>query len=202
MKAMLVSHQPIAPLKAAPWRAAIVLLGTFLLLVAVTAAPVMAQEKGTVRVNIGFAAGKPGDPIDVPVTLSGAEAVQVGRVLLHIGYPKYLLKYTGTEPGLAVELAEGDVEVSLADDPMNSSQTVLEFSATGTKCLKPGIIGYLKFTISNEAQKGSIVLKLEDSKAPECNGGDLAVASGEDGQITVFASDEEIPAVGCFFFTH
>jgi len=182
-------------------RSALAVLGGILAVAAFTPAPAQAQE-GDVRINVGIAAAKPGDPIDIPLTLSGGENTQAGSILVHVGVPKKLLTYTDMERGLAVELADGELKVTTADDTVDSSQTVLEFSATGKSCIKPGILGYLKFNVSTDAQKGVIVLKLIDSKATACPNGNLQLAKGDDGQLTIFALDEQIPVVGCFFFTH
>jgi len=171
-----------------------------MLLVAFAAPPLAAQ--GDVRINVGIAAAKPGDPIDIPLTLSGGENAAVGSVIVHLSYPKKLLAYTDLERGLAVELADGEVKATVADDKDDSSQTALEFTASGKSPIKPGILGYLKFNVSTDATKGVIVLKLKDTKATTAQGGNMQLAKGDDGQLTIFAVDEQIPVVGCFFFTH
>ncbi|HWP84327.1 MAG TPA: cohesin domain-containing protein [Terriglobia bacterium] len=172
-----------------------------MLVVSGAALPAAAQDSG-LRVNVGIAAAKPGDPIDIPLTLSGGESGQIGSVVVHVGVPKKLLTYTEVERGLAVELADGEVTVATADDKSDSSQMVVDFSAKGKSCIKPGILGYLKFNVSTEAQKGDIALKLLGTEATACEGGPLQMAKGDDGQLTVFALDEEIPVIGCFFFSH
>ncbi len=170
------------------------------LLFAVAAQPLLAQ--GDVKVNVGIAAAKPGDPIDIPLTLSGGENASVGSLVVHLSYPKKLLTYTDLERGLAVELADGEVKATVADDKSDASQTAMEFTANGKNPIKPGILGYLKFNVSNDATKGIIVLKLKDTKATSASGANVQLAKGDDGQLTIFASDEQIPVVGCFFFTH
>jgi cohesin domain-containing protein len=172
-----------------------------LLVLAATVAPARAQDN-EVRINVGIAAAKPGDPIDIPMTLSGGEKTEVGSVALHVGVPKKLLTYTDMERGLAVELADGELKVAASDDKSDPSQTVLEVTASGKNPIKPGILGYLKFSVSNDAKKGVITLKLIDSKATAAAGGAFQLAKGDDGQLTIFAADEQIPVVGCFFFTH
>lgn len=183
-------------------RVALAATAGVLLLVALTAGTLAAQETSGLRVNVGIAAAKPGEPIDIPLTLSGGEGGQVGSVMVHIGIPKKILSYTDLERGLAVELADGEVNVTSADDPADPSQTVLEFSAKGKSCIKPGILGYLKFDVSTDAKKGVVDLKLLDSKGTTCDGAALQLAKGDNGQLTIFALDEQIPVVGCFFFTH
>ena len=173
-----------------------------LLMLALATLPAVAQDDAGVRINVGIAAAKPGDPIDIPLTLSGNENVTVGSVLMHVEFPKKLLTYTDSERGLAVELADGEVKVAASDDKNDATQTVLEVSTTAKSPIKPGIMGYLKFNVSTDAPKGVIVLKVLDTKATAAGGGNMELAKGDDGQLTIFALDETIPVVGCFFFTH
>jgi hypothetical protein len=171
----------------------------FLATPAIASAPVQASE---VRINVGVAAAKPGDSIDIPVTLSGKPDVEVRDLTVRIGVPKRVLTYKDKELGLAVELADGVLDVTTADDKVDSSQTVVVFSAKGQSCIRPGILGYLQFVIAESAQKGEVVLKLLDSEATTCADAVLELAKGDDGRLTLFAVDEEIPVVGCFIFSH
>jgi hypothetical protein len=188
---------------AAATRGALIALfaaGAFFLAVPAPAStPAQASD---VRINIGVAAAKPGDSIDVPVTLSGKQDVEVRGLTVRIGVPKRVLTYKDKELGLAVELADGVLDVTAADDQGDSSQTVVVFSAKGQSCIRPGILGYFQFVISGSAQKGEVVLKLLDSEATTCADTAMELAKGDDGRLTLFAVDEEIPVVGCFLFTH
>ena len=55
------------------------LLGTSFAMIALAARPALAQDKNPVQVNVGIAAAKPGDPIDIPLTLSGGENTTAGK---------------------------------------------------------------------------------------------------------------------------
>jgi hypothetical protein len=182
-------------------RAALFPLAGLLALITLAAIPALAQDSG-IRVNVGIAAAKPGDPIDIPLTLSGSADGLVGSLVVKVGVPKQILSYTGNERGLAVELAEGDLEVTTEDDKADSAQAITTFSAKGKSCIKPGILGYLKYAVSTSAQKSDVTLKLLSTDATACEGGAMQLAKGDDGQLTIFALDEQIPVVGCFFFTH
>lgn len=160
------------------------------------------QALSDARVNIGIGAAKPGDPIDIPITLSGGEQVRLGSVSIHVTFPKALLTFTDSERGLAVELADSEVTAVVGNDSEDSSQSSLEVSATGKNPIKPGILAYMKFRVSPDTPKGEITLKLKDYKATAADGGPLQLAQGDNGLLTIFALDEEIPVVGCFFFTH
>jgi hypothetical protein len=159
-------------------------------------------QDSRVRINIGVAAAKPGDSIDIPLTLSANPDVQVRGLTVKIGVPKRVLTYKGNELGLAVELAEGVLDVTAADDQVDSSQTVVVFSAKGQNCIRPGILGYLQFVVAKDAQKGEVILKLLENEATTCADAILQLDKGDDGQLTLFALDEEIPVVGCFVFAH
>ena len=184
-------------------RGAVAIAAAVLAGVALAARPAAAQDDNAVRINVGIAAAKPGDPIDIPLTLSGNENSSSGPITMHVTFPKKLMTYTDSERGLAVELAEGEFKATASDDKDDATQTVLDISAGAKTCIKPGILGYVKFSVADSAPKGIITLKVKDTKAEKCGGGgDMQLAKGDDGQLTIFAADETIPVVGCFFFTH
>src|SRR5581483_155881 len=74
-----------------------------------------------IKVNIGIASAKPGDPIDVPVTLSAGENAQIGGLVSHITFPKAILTYTDVEKGLAADLADAETKGSVSDDKDDAS---------------------------------------------------------------------------------
>ena len=157
------------------------------------------EEDNSVQLNVGVAAARPGEPIDIPVTLSGPEGTQLMSAVVHVSFPNKYLNYTGSQKGLAVELADGDVQIT---DKANGADTMLEISVTSKTCVKAGILAYFSFQATADTPKGEIPLKLVDYRATSCQGNPLQLAQGDDGLITMFASDEEIPVLGCFFFTH
>ncbi len=198
-----------------------VLVALLLLVCALTAQPAVAQEDAgmpppptkaspssqsaednSVQLNVGVAAARPGEPIDIPVTLSGPEGTQLTSALVHVSFPNKFLNYTGSQKGLAVELADGDVQIATSPDKADSSQTVVEISVSSKSCVKAGILAYFSFQAAANTPKGDIPLKLVDYKATSCQGSPMQLARGDDGLITMFASEEEIPVLGCFFFTH
>ena len=79
---------------------------------------------------------------------------------------------------------------------------MLEISVSSKTCVKAGILAYFSFQAAANTPKGEIPLKLVDYKATSCQGSPMQLANGDDGLITMFASEEEIPVLGCFFFTH
>lgn len=177
------------------WKAAIavlVLLGG--------AASLRAQD--STRINVGFASAKPTDQIDIPITFSGAEGTQAGTLAAKISYPKTVLSFTSVERALAAELADAEVKATAGDHGSDKNLGVVDLTITGKTPIKPGIVAYVKFNAAKDAQKGELELALLESTAKAADGGPVQLAKGDGGSVTMFGADEEIPVVGCFFFTH
>lgn len=151
--------------------------------------------------NIGTSTAKPGDPVDIPVTLSGTEQPQLGAITLELTFPKDALHFVRGSAGLSGEMAEASVE-GAAQDAAESGMSSLKVSINAKKPIKPGILAYVHFRVATEAQKGKIELKAQSVQAKTLEGGSQDLSKGRDGQIEVFGRDETIPLIGCFFFTH
>lgn len=152
--------------------------------------------------NIGISTAKPGDPVDIPLTLSGAEQPRMGSITVEITFPKTALTFVRASAGLAGEMAEATIQGTLRDAPEVTGLGLLTVSISATKPLKPGILGYLHFRVSTEAGKGMVQLKDRAAQAATLDGGPQSLAKGRDGRVEVFERDETIPLIGCFFFTH
>ena len=152
--------------------------------------------------NAGFSTAKPGDPVDIPLTLSGAEQPQVGSIRAELTYPKNALTFVRAEAGLASEMAEADVRGTIQDASDEPNLSLLTVSISPKKPLRPGILLYLKFRVPTESKKGRVQLKVRSVQATRLDGAPLALAKGKDGTVEVFDRDEQIPQMGCFFFTH
>jgi hypothetical protein len=163
------------------------------------AVPALAQEP---TLNIGISTAKPGDPVDIPLTISGTEQPGMGSITLELTFPKEALHFVRGSAGLSGEMAEAAVEGKPRDAPDVSGLSFLTVSIHAKKPIKPGILAYIHFRVSTDAQKGMIQLKARSVEAQTLGGESQALAKGRDGQIEVFARDETIPLIGCFFFTH
>jgi hypothetical protein len=163
-------------------------------------ASLAAQDDG-IAVNVGISAAKQGESIDIPVTLSAPDNSKIVAIHSEISYPKKMLSFTKADRGLAAEISDAEVSAKIKDNG-DANTSVIELSAAGAKPIKPGILAYLTFTVSDTAAKGEVPLKMLSTKASSAAGEPVELAKGKDGEITVFLKDEEIPAVGCFFFTH
>ena len=154
------------------------------------------------KLNVGLSTAKPGEPIDIPLTLSKGDEPQVNRVVGEIGFPKDTLSFVDVELGLSGELSDVNVQAVEKEDPDDSKVSLLEVTISGEKPIRPGILAYIKFRVSTNAAKGTIVLELKNAKATTMEGKPVQMAEGRDGQVELFGLEEEIPVVGCFFFTH
>ena len=203
----IVSHNRKSPYRRLA--GVVVLAGVFLLPTLVWSQapkrggkPPEPDNSGQPKVNIGVSTAKPGDIIDIPLTLSAPDTVKVGSIVETIGFPKNTLSLNKAELGLAGEQSKAEIKTDVKDDGASPDQSDLQVTISSADALKPGILAYLKFKVSTDAKKGTVVLKTVDSKLVPAGGGTLDAAKGKDGEVTIFNLDEEIPIVGCFFFSH
>ena len=155
-----------------------------------------------VRINVGVSTAKPEDIIDIPLTLSMPESTKATSITETVSFPKDTLSLNKAELGLAGEQSQAEIKADVKDDSSDPSASLVVVSISSKSPLKPGILAYLKFKVSDKAKKGTVVLKIADAKADSSGGTTLTSVKGKDGEVTIFNSDEEIPIVGCFFFSH
>jgi len=160
------------------------------------------EDNSHPKVNIGVSTAKPGDLIDLPLTLSAPDTITVGSIVETLSFPKKVLNLSSTELGLAGEQSEAELKTDIKDDSGDSNLSDLVVTITSKGTIKPGILAYLKFKVSTDATKSTVVLKAMDTKLSTAGGGAVEVAKGKDGEVTIFNLNEEIPVVGCFFFSH
>jgi len=155
-----------------------------------------------IRINVGVSTAKPEDIIDIPLTLSVPDITKATSITETVSFPKDTLSLTKAELGLAGEQSQAEIKSDVKDDSSDPSASLAVVTISSKTPLKPGILAYLKFKVSEKAKKGTVVLKIADSKADSSGGPALTAVKGKDGEVTIFNSDEEIPIVGCFFFSH
>ena len=192
---------PESRIPISPRIAGVILLGSLFLLPS-SALSQAGKPSQPAVVNLGFAATLAGDTVDIPISLSAPETVKVFSVAKTISFPKKLLSLTKAELGLAGEQSHAEIKTSIAEDAGNSELSLLRLAISSKQPMKPGILADLKFKVSTAARKGTIALKVVDSKATTLGGAPLQMARGKDGVIGVFDTIEEMPVIGCFFFTH
>jgi hypothetical protein len=152
--------------------------------------------------NLGTSTAKPGDPVDIPVTISGAEQPQMGSITLELTFPKDALHYVRASAGLSGEMAGAVVEGKPSDAPDAPGLSLLTVSIKAKQPIKPGILAYVHFRVATDAKKGMVPLKTRSVQAAALNAESQPLAKGRDGQVEIFDRDETIPLIGCFFFTH
>jgi cohesin domain-containing protein len=164
--------------------------------------PAAANQPQGVRVNVGVSTAKPADTIDIPLTLSMPESMKPTLVSETISFPKKVLSLTKMEMGLAGEQSQAEIKSNVKDDSNDPEASLIDVTVSSKGPLKPGILAYMKFKVSERATKSTVVLKLLDSKVTGEGGQALTAAQGKDGEVTIFNANEEIPVIGCFFFSH
>ncbi len=155
-----------------------------------------------VRINVGVSTAKPEDIIDIPLTLSMPDSTKATSITETVSFPKDTFSLNKAELGLAGEQSQAEIKADVKDDSGDPTASLVVVTISSKTPLKPGILAYLKFKVSDKAKKGTVVLKIVDSKADSSGGATLTAVKGKDGEVTIFNSDEEIPIVGCFFFSH
>ncbi|MGH9782621.1 MAG: cohesin domain-containing protein, partial [Terriglobia bacterium] len=152
--------------------------------------------------NVGISTAKPGDPVDIPLTLSGTETPRLSSITVEISFPKATLRFVRASAGLAGEMAEASVQGTVRDAPDVSGLSLLTVTITAKQPIKLGILAYLQFRVATDTPKGMVQLRDQSLEGKSLDGGPLTLAKGRDGQVEVFDRNEQIPLIGCFFFTH
>lgn len=185
------------------WRVAKVF---FLLSVSLSAVPGWGQAARApaqeAKVNIGAVAALAGDIVDVPLYFSAPDEVKIASLAATISFPRKSLSFTRAELGIMGQRSQAELETSTKDDRISPDLSLLEITISSKEPMKPGILTYLKFKVSVNATKGKFPLKLVNSKTASPSGDPVAMATGMDGAIAVYNTTEEMPLMGCFFFTH
>ena len=153
------------------------------------------------RVSLGAIPLLAGDTADIPLILSAPETIKIASVVETISLPKKLVSFTKAVLGLAGEQSQAEINTKTTDGGSPDLST-LEVTITSKGPMKAGVLAYLKFKVSPDARKGTITLKLLESKGTTESGGPVQITNGKDGAIGVFDTTEEMPIIGCFFFSH
>jgi hypothetical protein len=170
-------------------------------LIALSLPASMAAQQVT-TLNVGISTAKPGDPVDIPLTLSGRETPGLTSITAEISFPKATLRFVRASAGLAGEMAEATVQGTVRDAPDVSGLSLLTVTITAKQPIKLGILAYLQFRVATDAPKGTVQLRDLSLQGGSSDGAAQTLAKGRDGRVEIFERDEQIPLIGCFFFTH
>lgn len=181
-------------------RSGLALLLAFALPASIPAASLAAQQVTTL--NVGLSTAKPGDPVDIPLTLSGTETPRLSSITVEISFPKATLRFVRASAGLAGEMAEANVQGSVRDAPDVSGLSLLTVTITAKQPIKLGILAYLQFRVATDAPKGTVQLRDQSLQGGNLDREPQTLAKGRDGRVEIFERNEQIPLIGCFFFTH
>ena len=155
-----------------------------------------------VKVNLGTLPTLAGGTVDVPVYFSAPEAMKIASLTTTISFPRKLLSFTKAELGIMGQQSQAELQTGAKDDNTSADLSLLQLTVSSKESMKQGILAYLKFDVSVNATKGKIPLNLVDFKAVSSSGVPVSIAKGMDGAIEVYNTTEEMPVVGCFFFSH
>jgi hypothetical protein len=162
----------------------------------------------TTRVTLGGISGEPGANVVVPIYVSPAKGVAVGRLRLEVTYVSVNMKFGKLDKGIAAELGGVDVAVEVKDGKNEkdlATQTLIitasflspQPPATG---IPSGLLAYVTFNIGKNGRPASIGLR-PTIEGTLLSGGPVPNLRAFSTQVDVLAPGTQ-PVLTCFFFTH
>ncbi len=164
------------------------------------------DPKTTTRITLGSTAGAPGELVMVPIYLTPAEGASVGKLKLQVSYVSVNLKFTKLALGLAAEQGGVNLQTETKDgknekDIEEQTLTITGSTASATKGIPSGLLGYVTLKISENGRPATITLRASaeaEELGPKKQTESIRVISG---QIEVQTLGVQ-PIVTCFFFSH
>ncbi len=170
------------------------------------------REKETfTRVTLGSTSGKPDSSVMIPIYVTPAQNVEVGRLKLEVSYVSANLKFAKLDPGIGAQLSDLHLDTAVKDgknDKGVGTQTVvisvsLPSSETPKKGIPAGLLAYLMLRISENGRPASITVRASAEADALGTNKPLANIKTENATLDVVApSAEPLPSINCFFFTH
>lgn len=160
------------------------------------------QEEGTSsRLNLGFDKSVPGDQAFIPLILTPATGVQIGRIIAEISFSSHALSFEEARPGEPATLVDAHIGTQVRTDEQNPENSVLEVvvATEQGEAIPGGIVAYLTFRIEEQApaevielQNTARVFTTDNPMEPA----DLTTTNGE-------IENLDIPVMfACFFYLH
>lgn len=161
------------------------------------------QVEGTTsRLNLGFDKSVPGDQAFIPLILTPATGVEIGRIIAEITFPSHLLSFEEARRGAAANSADAQVSTRVSAEEQSPENSILEVVVATEEgaAIPGGIVVYLTFRIADHAPGGQIielqntarVFTTDDPLDPV----ELTTTNGE-------IENLEFPVLfACFFFMH
>ena len=179
------------------------------LLICPTVLRAQSGSEGGTRVSLGAVSGVPTTQVMVPVYLTpDPPGRDVGSISAIIGFEPQAVSFVRVEEGFLLDGVNADFEAEVrqdADDP-DQSLLHLEVATQGEdrRALREGLLVSLVFRVNDDAPAGTLVdLVMEQAGAMgiESPPTEIEPVSGQGATIEII-SEDAIPYVGCFFFTH
>ena len=162
------------------------------------------QEAAKVsRLNLGFDKSTPGNQAYIPIILSLADGVEIGKIITEISFPTERLSFEEARRGASADSVDAQLQSAVKMDDENPDNSILEMTITSeaNKAIPSGIVVHLIFQIADLAPAGEMI-PLRANKAEALTTGDspqpvdLAVGNGEIETL-------DIPVMfACFFYMH
>jgi len=175
---------------------------------------VLAQEeemdpKTTTRLALGSTSGTPGTSVVVPIYLTPAEGLEIGRLKLEMNFISVNLKFDKLDAGIAAEMGNVDLstEVKNAKDEKDRDTTTITVLASfltpnpPEKGIPAGLLAYMTLNINETARPANITLRTNAEASELKTKQPVKNLRTFDAKVEVVEPGTQ-PLVVCFFFTH
>jgi cohesin domain-containing protein len=168
-----------------------------------------AQATSATRLVLGSSSGEPGSTLVVPVYLSPAPNVEIGKVEIEVNYVAANMKFVKLDAGTSSDASNVELRSDVKDgknDKDVATQTVSIVAAvkspeTTKSGIPSGLLAFLTLELSKTARPANITLRTTATVTDLKTGKPITNLQTEEAKIEVLAEGAE-PAVACFFFTH
>ncbi len=163
------------------------------------------------RITFGEQSGTPGGNVVVPLFYTPARGLELRSVTVEVEWVSKNLRFARLDRGIAAEMIGANVTAKVTGTSKDAKAIehstlridVSEVDENPKKGLPEGLLAYLTFQISPDAQPFSIELRAKQVSATEIGTGAKKIAKVklENGKVNV--ESPGLPAyVTCFFFSH
>ena len=142
------------------------------------------------QISIEMGSGSPGEVVSLPLYFIPPMSEKIDRITMEVKYSSGELNFVKFDPGSSDTVAK--------THSTDTSGTV-SFEMTAAKSIGEGLLGYLTFKISQEAEPGNVPVSI--LRAVSYNA-DSEVPTKASGSAVEVLPKDFTPYIGCFFFTH
>ena len=143
------------------------------------------------QISIEMDSGSPGEVVSLPLYFIPPRSEKIGRIIIEVKYPSGELIFVKFDPGSS----DTDTKTHSGD-----SNGTVSFEMTAAKSIGEGLLGYLVFRVSKDAQPGNVPVSI--LRAVSYNDADSEVPMQASGSAVEVVPKGFTPYIGCFFFTH